>query len=65
MARNQCMGCQAGWPMRGPAMHAVKGGYPWEVVGCTRARYEPAREDTTDVTPKETIEHLKELSRLV
>lgn len=48
---NQCMGCQAGWPRRwvgarrrdkadGHHVHAVVGGYPHEIVGCTRDRYE-------------------------
>jgi hypothetical protein len=49
---NQCMGCQAGWPLtvvtlRGrnrttvdAPVHRVPDGYPGEVVGCTRGRYE-------------------------
>lgn len=36
---NQCMGCQAGWPMVRPGSHAVVGGYPHERVGCTAERY--------------------------
>ncbi len=48
--KNQCMGCQAGWPRkwyglkvrdkdRGFHGHAVEGGYPGEIVGCTADRY--------------------------
>ncbi len=38
---NQCMGCQAGWPLTPTRdRHAVVGGYPGEGVACTRARYE-------------------------
>jgi hypothetical protein len=57
-AVNQCMGCQAGWPLieepramrLGPPLrvHRVVGGYeePWvERVVCTRDRYEQSRED--------------------
>lgn len=36
---NQCMGCQAGWPMRNANTHIVQGGYKGELVGCTAARY--------------------------
>lgn len=47
---NQCMGCQAGWPRkwvgyrirdkaRGYHVHEVLGGYPGEIVSCTRDRY--------------------------
>lgn len=43
-ALNQCMGCQAGWPTKPSAyrrtlVHEVVGGYPHELVGCTRERY--------------------------
>lgn len=42
---NQCMGCQANWPTRinqfgGHVIHEVQGGYPGEIVGCTKERYE-------------------------
>lgn len=51
LSENQCMGCQAGWPLkqyvtsrsgfRVPAwFHDVEGGYPHEVVSCTKDRYE-------------------------
>ncbi len=41
---NQCMGCQAGWPLipghfSTRPLHEVIGGYHWEVVGCTAERY--------------------------
>jgi hypothetical protein len=50
---NQCMGCQAGWPMVSACYqrrehgqdcacrtaHAVRGGYTHELVGCTAGRY--------------------------
>lgn len=38
MSDNQCMGCQAGWPIRG-GNHKVVGGYPGELVACTKERY--------------------------
>lgn len=43
-AKNQCMGCQAGWPtttskFSGRLLHLVYGGYTHEVVSCTRDRY--------------------------
>ena len=47
---NQCMGCQAGWPIkrvykgrdgRVYETHEVVGGYFGEGVGCTKERYEP------------------------
>lgn len=48
---NQCMGCQAGWPRKwlgspvrsvakGRYVHEVVGGYPHEIVACTKERYE-------------------------
>ena len=37
---NQCMGCQAGWPLDMPlGWHQVQGGYPGERVSCTADRY--------------------------
>lgn len=48
MSNNQCMGCQAGWPLvtrtsfRGAhtyEVHEVVGGYPHEIVSCTRSHY--------------------------
>jgi hypothetical protein len=38
-AVNQCMGCQAGWPIikppHGRDIHEVVGGYPSELMVCT------------------------------
>jgi hypothetical protein len=44
---NQCMGCQAGWPIKpsgyGRSMlHDVIDGHAHEVVGCTAYRYRNA-----------------------
>ena len=39
-AVNQCMGCQAGWPLNKYGKHIVEGGYPHESVACTKERYE-------------------------
>jgi hypothetical protein len=51
MSKNQCMGCQAGWPTKEMprfgavtpphtyTLHLVQGGYPYEVVRCTADRY--------------------------
>lgn len=45
-AHNQCMGCQAKWPLvacrLNPALqlHKVEGGYRGEVVACTKDRYQ-------------------------
>lgn len=36
---NQCMGCQAGWPLNPRGSHVVIGGYPGEIVACTKDRY--------------------------
>ncbi len=41
---NQCMGCQAGWPLKPRLVgsffvHEVVGGYPHEIVACTKDRY--------------------------
>lgn len=36
---NQCMGCQARWPVHHRA-HTVVGGYPHERVACTADRYD-------------------------
>ena len=49
--RNQCQGCQAGWPINSHGKHKVVGGYPGEVCGCTRERY--ADEDAPDQTALE------------
>ena len=41
--QNQCMGCQASWPfgttLHGFTIHQVVGGYPGEIVGCSREDY--------------------------
>jgi hypothetical protein len=42
--KNQCQGCQAGWPivkidMFGIVMHEVIGGYAREKVMCTKKDY--------------------------
>lgn len=49
--KNQCMGCQAGWktkdisvwrniPTQAYTVHLVEGGYPGEIVQCTKERYD-------------------------
>lgn len=41
---NQCMGCQAGWPLetRGAhsSIHLVVGGYAGEICSCTKDKYQ-------------------------
>ena len=41
---NQCMGCQAKWPVH-HRWHEVVGGYPHERVACTADRYDDAKAD--------------------
>ena len=48
--KNQCKGCQAGWPLKKSVLfgcvenpfwlHEVIGGYKVEIVACTRGDYE-------------------------
>jgi hypothetical protein len=40
VSQNQCMGCQAGWPLDGASHLVPPPGYLHERVGCTRDRYE-------------------------
>jgi hypothetical protein len=53
MTKNQCMGCQAGWPCEylikwGYYRHSVTGGYPGEGVVCTKNRYKNSDEQETE-----------------
>lgn len=50
---NQCIGCQAGWEVVWPKVgvfswraHLVKGGYPYEIVSCTKDHYGGNRKAT-------------------
>ena len=50
--KNQCQGCQAGWPIeqhkpwpkgsKSISFHYVQGGYKNEQVVCTKDRYNPS-----------------------
>lgn len=49
---NQCMGCQAGWPIReGTNCHEVSGGYPGELVACTAEMYSSKTGKSGDSSP--------------